>query len=264
MNIIYLAAGSGSRMLPFTKYNPKCLLKIDNDLTIIEKFLNQKNNLKIIDKTFIVTGYKSNKLKKYFSKKIINIHNSNYKSTNMLYSLYLAIKMQTKPFIIIYSDIIFSDYILKQMCYRCIQNKSIYVAVDKQWKKLWKFRYGKINYDLESLKINNSNKITEIGKSVNILNEIDARYMGLITVPKNYINNFKIEIIKFFENENSNISVNNNKKLFITDFLNHLIINKFNIKAEIFNNSWYEFDESNDYLKFINNSLSKSKFNLGV
>ena len=35
-----------------------------------------------------------------------------------------------------------------------INKKDICVAVDKDWKKIWKFRYGKVNYDLESLKIN--------------------------------------------------------------------------------------------------------------
>ena len=56
MNIIYLAAGTGSRMFPYTKNSPKCLLKIKKNLSIFEKFLNQSKNLKSLNKIFIVSS----------------------------------------------------------------------------------------------------------------------------------------------------------------------------------------------------------------
>ena len=51
--------------------------------------------------------------------------------------------------------------------------------------------------------------------------------------------------------------------LYFTDFLNYLLSNKTKIKAISFSNGWYEFDEKNDYRKFLRNNY-ESKVDLGV
>ena len=63
MKAIILAAGRGSRMGSKTQNSPKCFIKIFNKKLIEHQIDNLKNN-GIID-IAIVTGYKSEFLKKY-------------------------------------------------------------------------------------------------------------------------------------------------------------------------------------------------------
>ena len=92
---VILAAGVGSRLNPITNYMPKSLVKVAGKRIIeyqIEGYL--KSGLKQQD-IFIVTGYMSDKIKTFIatSYPYINIiQNIDYKITNNMYSLYLALK----------------------------------------------------------------------------------------------------------------------------------------------------------------------------
>ncbi len=263
MKIVYLAAGTGNRMLPYTKDKPKCFLNINDKFTILSKFIYQTKNLKNLKNIILATGYKSFKFKSFIGNNIIRVNNRKYLSTNMLYTLYKCIKHLNEPFLIVYSDIIFSNKILSKMVQCSINKKDICVAVDKDWKKIWKFRYGKVNYDLESLKINKKNEIFDIGNKVNNYKDIDARYIGIISVPKEQIINFKAQLNNIYEKKMSRKEFRIKSNLYFTDFLNYLLSNKTKIKAISFSNGWYEFDEKNDYRKFLRNNY-ESKVDLGV
>ena len=95
MIAIILAAGYGNRMRPFTDNEHKTLLKINN-VTIIDNIIDSliKNSIKNI---VLVTGYRSEELKKYLivNYKKINfrfVNNEDYRKTNNIYSLSLAFK----------------------------------------------------------------------------------------------------------------------------------------------------------------------------
>ena len=87
MEIIYLAAGRGSRLKKQTAQIPKCLVKV-NGKPIIEYnniFLNKFNKINI------VVGYKKNKIiKKYKNRKINFVENKNYLNSNMVESAFLV------------------------------------------------------------------------------------------------------------------------------------------------------------------------------
>lgn len=246
MNVIILAAGKGTRMNQLTKNKPKCFLKI-NGKTLIERLLSQLKRLKFKDIS-IVTGYKS---KAFNFKNIKYFFNKNYENTNMFYSLMKAKSKMKKDALIIYSDVLLSNHILKKMSQT---QKNFAVAVDTNWKKYWKFRFGKINRDLETLKINNKNQIQEIGKTTKNLKNIDARYIGIIKTSKK-INKKIISIWKDEKNKNKpnwGISGNSANKAFFTDVINRLINkkNKLTCNAICFKNGWYEFDNEKDYYNY--------------
>ena len=100
----------------------------------------------------------------------------------MFYSLMKAKKKMNKDTLIIYSDVLLSKNILKKMLKT---KKEFAVGVDINWKKYWKFRFKKINSDLESLKMNKQNHVLEIGRETKDLKDINARYIGIIKTSKN-------------------------------------------------------------------------------
>ena len=63
MILIILASGRGSRCRNFTKFKPKCFIKINKNKTILDYL---EDSFKLFNKIIIVTGYKSHVLEKKF------------------------------------------------------------------------------------------------------------------------------------------------------------------------------------------------------
>ena len=82
---IILAAGQGTRLLPYTKDLPKCMVEICGK-PLIEFQLEVLRSCGISDVNLVV-GYESHKLESYG---IPTYKNDNFDCTNMLYSLFCA------------------------------------------------------------------------------------------------------------------------------------------------------------------------------
>ena len=152
MKAIILCAGSGKRT--GLKY-PKCLYKFKNQKTILEKNIRllKKKKFKNSD-IFIVTGFKSPLIKNITKNKYNYVYKKNYKITNMVYSLNLYLKKDSKSsdILIIYSDIIFDEKCLSLI----IKSKEkISTLVDNNWLKKWKLKKNYQN-DFEELLIENN------------------------------------------------------------------------------------------------------------
>ena len=133
LKVIIIAAGLGSRLMPLTKNQPKCLLKFKKNKSLLQHQIEvfRKNNLKNIN---IIVGHKKKEIQKL---RYRCIENKDYKKNNILNSLFSAKKIIKGNILISYSDIIFKSRLIK----RILSSKSdITVLVDKKWKKNYKNR----------------------------------------------------------------------------------------------------------------------------
>ena len=113
MKLLLLAAGKSNRIYKKIKKN-KCLINYNNT-TLLEKIISD-SNLKDIRDVNIVIGFKKDLIKKRLKKLNVSyIENNFYKSTDMLYSLYLGLKNLNDEIIISYSDIIFSKKVFSDI-----------------------------------------------------------------------------------------------------------------------------------------------------
>ena len=110
---VILTAGVGSRINEITKSIPKSMIKI-NGKYIFEYILENLNKAKIREVIFVV-GYKSNILKPKLKKKCDELGmklkivvSKKYKTTNTMYSLWLARNYLKSDFIFLHGDLIFS------------------------------------------------------------------------------------------------------------------------------------------------------------
>ena len=145
MIVIILAAGKGSRLYPFTKSIPKCLVTYKKK-PILNYQLKTFKKLKL-KKIYLISGYKS---KKIINKNIIKVKNINYKTTNMIYSLFRLKKLFNgkEDILISYGDIIYKENVLSKL----IKNKdNLSTVVDVKWYKYWKKRMQNPLLDAESL-----------------------------------------------------------------------------------------------------------------
>lgn len=115
---LLLAAGTGSRLAPLTDSIPKCLVKV-NEISILERLiisLHEHNFNRLV----IVIGYQGESIRDYLGSRkggidITYITSPLYKTTNNIYSLWLAREVIDEPFLLIESDIIFDTEMLTEL-----------------------------------------------------------------------------------------------------------------------------------------------------
>ena len=152
----------------------------------------------------------------------------------MVYTLFNTLKnINDSSVLVTYSDIIYDKANIK----RLLNKKSdISTLVDFKWKKIW-IKKKKLLSDSESLKIK-KDKIIELGKPTKDIKKIDGRYVGVIKISKNILPN----IVNLYWN-----SLKKNpkkfKKIDMTNFLNFLIKNKYELNYTKLSGNWNEYDD---------------------
>ena len=115
---LLLAAGTGSRLRPLTLNAPKCLTEVSGE-PILARLLD---NLRVqgIKRLVVVTGYLDHCVREYLEENAADmqldyVFNPVYKTTNNIYSLWLAKKAIEEPFVLIESDLVFEASMLEPM-----------------------------------------------------------------------------------------------------------------------------------------------------
>ena len=233
MQLIVLASGRGSRLENYTNNKPKCLVKVC-DKPIISYL---KPAFKLYKEVILITGYKSNVLKRYL-KNLSNvnfINNIKFSYTNMVESLFLGNQYVNDDVVICYSDIIFDLNILKNIN-KCEHST---IPINQNWLKLWEKRMNKhqIINDAEDLKIN-EDKVTMIGEKIKEKAFPQFQFMGIIKLKKN---DYK-KLHKFY----SSIM---NSTIDLTSFLNVAISNRIiDLHYYKTNKFWFEVDSVSDLI----------------
>jgi len=117
---LLLAAGTGSRLYPLTENAPKCLTLV-NDKSILDRLISNLKN-QGFKRLVIVTGYLKESIMDYLGDKSGNIsieyiHSPLYKTTNNIYSLWIARNIINEPFVLFESDLILNSTLLDDMVY---------------------------------------------------------------------------------------------------------------------------------------------------
>ena len=167
---LILAAGTGSRLFPLTQKSPKCLTLV-NETSILErliKSLNQHGFKRLI----VVTGHLEDCIRDFLKTragnlKIEYVFSPLYKTTNNIYSLWMARKKINEPFMLIESDLIFESSLLTEMLYP----DRIAIARMKPW------------LNGSTVTLNSSNKVNAFhSDSINGSNEIRYKTVNIYSL----------------------------------------------------------------------------------
>ena len=131
MKALIFNSGLGSRMGKLTKNNPKCLVKLYNGETILERQIRILSEFGI--KEFIITtGPYENQIKetvlKYKNNNYIFVKNDDYLNTNYIVSMNNAFEYLDDDFILLHGDLVFNRMLVKKYW---IQKKNHYVYIMK-------------------------------------------------------------------------------------------------------------------------------------
>ena len=115
---LLLAAGTGSRLRPLTLDAPKCLTEVGGE-PILGRLVDNLRS-QGIKRLVVVTGYLDHCVREFLEENAADfqldyVFNPVYKTTNNIYSLWLARKMIDEPFILIESDLVFEPSLLDGM-----------------------------------------------------------------------------------------------------------------------------------------------------
>ena len=240
MKVIILAAGEGKRLRPYTIDKPKCMVKLNGN-SIIDTMVNSLINVGIRKQQItIVTGYKHEKLK-YLD--LNEIHNYSFQSTNMLYSLMCAksVIKSGDDILILYSDILLSHTNYSSLLKR---TSGISLLSNLNWEKLWRVRMENPLDDLETFKVSPNGRLLEIGGKLKSFDELQGQFMGVVKINREIapavLKAYEELKLKFHQDRDT---FNN---MYMTDFLQYLINNGFEIGVEQVNGGWLEVDTVND------------------
>jgi len=243
MKAIIVAAGPGTRLLPFTENQPKCMLEIGGK-TILQRMLEVSRDNGVTD-VVIVKGHK---------KEVINYpnikyyYNPNYLENNILTSLFYAEKEMQDGFIFSYSDILFRAIVLRKLLQ---SNEDISLVVDIDWAKRYKGRTLHPTDEAELVVVKDG-RIVKISKFMNP-DVAYGEFIGLAKFTRKgaevLIRNYKrIRTSKWcgfdaHQRFQDAVSVD---KAYLTDMFQELIDRGYPIYNVDVHGGWLEIDTSQD------------------
>jgi len=225
---LLLAAGTGSRLFPLTKSSPKCLTLV-NEKSILERLVNnlKKQGFK---RLVIVTGYKNECIIDFLGSNsgdlsIEYIHSPLYRTTNNIYSLWIARNIINEPFVLLESDLVLNTSLLDEMVYP----DKIAVAKMEPW------------LEGTTVSINKQNHVTKFHKGTKDT-YTDIRYKT--------VNIYSFSLISWhaiIKKLNQSISEGNVNSYYETVFAGMVDDKSLSLESVSFDyKPWYEIDNVHD------------------
>lgn len=242
MKAIILAAGQGTRLKKYTENLPKGMLAFQGK-TVIQRQIELYRKCGV-EEIVIVRGFAGGKIQ-YGGVKYCT--NEDFASTNMVESLLAAKDEFDDDVVVSYSDIIFDEKMLRGMM---TSKGDFSVAVDVDWKEYWQARYGRVDFDTESLVMDERGNIASLGLENPPLRQIDARYVGLLKFSRRglgVIEKIMAEAYRLDRDAPWQQSGKPVRKAYMTDLLQAVIEAGEQVHAEQFHHGWIEFDTNEDY-----------------
>ena len=238
MKVIILAAGMGTRLMPHTSDRPKCMVLLAGKSILSYQLQVLRNHG--LDDISIVTGYQQEKL---IASGAARICNDDYATTNMVYSLFCAreVLSQEQEVLVAYADIIYSDSVLDSLL---AATSHICVAVDLKWQDYWCKRFDDPLSDAETLRLDTSGRVLELGQKPKSLDDIQGQYIGLMK--------FSVEgvatLIKCYDQAvaEGTLGGKSVERAYMTDLLQHVIDSGYAIESVPIHGQWIEIDSKQD------------------
>ena len=241
--LIILAAGQGKRLRPLTNNLPKCMIEIHGKPIL--QWQVESARQAGIDDIIIVKGYLSNTIN---ISGVTYVENPRYAETNMVETLFCARDYISEITVVSYGDILYERQILEKV----LNSKGeVSVVVDTKWKPYWEKRFGNPLNDAETLRIDSSGRIIEIGQKPKSINEIQAQYIGLTAFKGNGLRSlrkiYEKEKEAFQRHENYICNERNLSQLYMTDLIQGIVDANNCVTHVPISGSWLEIDSLEDF-----------------
>ena len=173
MRAIVLSAGQGKRLLPLTATDPKCLLPVDGDSTVLDVQLDALSRCGF-DEATVVVGFGADSVERYLARRqygsmrVETLYNPFFTVSDNLATCWMVREHMRGDFALLNGDTLFEDELLRR-----VLNSSpapITVTIDR-----------KDEYDADDMKVklDPDGRLNAIGKKLP-LHTVDGEAIGLI------------------------------------------------------------------------------------
>ena len=230
MKAVILSAGQGSRLLPLTQSQPKCLLPV-NGRTILEWQLAALAANGVNDVT-VVTGFYAETVdaliasRDFGAQTVRTLYNPFYAVADNAGSCYVAREFMTGDFMVINGDTLFEP----ELCKRALAQRDapVTVTIDR-----------KDSYDGDDMKVClDGDRLARIGKSLP-LDVVDAESIGMLMFNEEGGTHFKDAIVNLLRSEGG-------LKRWYLQAIDALAVKKIVGTASIEGLAWQEVDFMDD------------------
>jgi len=239
--IIFLAAGQGTRLRPYTEKVPKGMVPLFNK-TLIERNMEEWKKIGHSDFCF-VTGYKAEVIERLG---FDCVHNAEYDQTNMVWSLACALdyirSLSNRHIFVSYSDIIVHSSQLEKLV---DATGSFCVEVDLCWRDLWLMRMENYLDDVETL-IHNGEKIISLGKKPKSESEVQGQYIGLMRLDRKLLIHLLSDYVAWVTEAQNDAETHRRKNIYMTDFIQNYSDGDGIVKSVFIDGRWLEVDTVKD------------------
>lgn len=159
MQVVLIAAGRGSRLMPTTADAPKCYAEVQGKSLLewaLEAFRSHNLN-----RVCFIGGYQIDLVRRDYPQFEFR-HNADWPNNNILASLLHAEDLMDEPFICAYSDILFTRRVIEQLL---ASSADIALGVDTEWLTRYEHRLQHPADDAEKVVVQNGS-ITRIHRNI--------------------------------------------------------------------------------------------------
>lgn len=236
--IIFLGAGRGSRLHPYTADRPKWALDIGGQ-TILERMVGCAHACGLTD-VVVVRGSAGGKVR---CPSVTYVED--HANQNMVHSLFSARKFIRGEVVISYADILYEPQVLEQLM---DSQASVAVVVDLNWQRYFATRAEDACDIAESLRVVGTD-ITSIGQPLQAGELPQAQYIGLIkvdTAGAQLLLDVYDELLARYSGKPWR-NAPSFERAYMTDFLQELVDRGVRVRAVPIHGGWMEFDTPRDY-----------------
>jgi choline kinase len=174
MRAVIMAAGVGSRIQGLIHNKPKCLIEAAGQ-SLISRNVEMLQRKSIRDIT-VITGYKSELIRREIGTQVRYFHNPFFRVTNSISSLWLAKDLLDDDLILMNADLYFEERVLD---IALAQDDCAVMLSDSTRIEDADFRFGVDGRCIRKT----GNKLTNA--------ETDCEYVGIVRISKSFIGTFK-------------------------------------------------------------------------
>jgi choline kinase len=236
MRIVYLAAGSGTRLRPLTDDRPKCMVELAGP-PLLHWSIAAARQAGCTD-IVIVGGYRREALQ---LPGITLLDNPDFATTNMVHTLWCAREaLSGNDVIVSYSDILYEPRVLTALM---ATPGDVAVTVDRGWLAYWQARFADPLSDAESLRVK-AGRIVDIGNKETELARIEGQYIGLLKFSRRGVDRL-LEVIDGLR-DGSIAGPKPFERLYMTDLLQVMIGRGIDVLPAWTDRGWIEIDSMSD------------------
>jgi choline kinase len=238
MRLIILAAGSGRRLGALAQGKPKCMVELQRRPLI--DWLLDSVRAAGISEIVLVRGFAAEQLT---PQGVHLAYNPRFADTNMVYTLWCAREWFSDPFILSYADILYEPSVLRMVM---AAPGDVAVGLDKDWESYWRQRVEDPLSDAETLKLDATGRIVEIGAKARQVADIAGGYIGLIKFSGKGVDALTAAIDA--SRGGAIMRERGFEKLYMTDLLQMMSDAGIDLRPAFTHRGWFEIDTPEDLM----------------